>query len=171
MCTNNFRPILSIITALLLSGLVTSAQAQAPGFYVGVALGSYSINNRYLADNDRVTKRLVGYRFINYFSVEGAWTGYNRFNNGTDHFEADRKGLVAVLTLPSGIFIKGGHYWWGSDTTVSDTSQSNKGNDSLAGVGYKYDFTNNLALRFELESFQVLDTKINTYTTGLDFSF
>ena len=171
MNTNKFRHILSITTGLLLTCLVMSAQAQSPGFYVGAAVGSYNINDGNLDDNDRVIKTLVGYHFTSFFGIEGVWTDFNRVNNGNDRFEADGRGLVAILSLPMGIFIKGGQFWWDSDAAFYNAAQSSNGNDPLLGVGFKYGFSDNLALRLELERYDVLDTKINTYTDGLDFSF
>jgi hypothetical protein len=169
MYTHNFRQILTITTALLLPCLVTSVQAS--GFYVGAAVGSYNINDGNLDDNDRVIKTLVGYQLIGFLAIEGVWTDFNRVNNGGDRFEADGRGLVAVLSLPMGIFVKGGQFWWDSDAAFSSTAQSSDGNDPLLGVGFKFNFSDNLALRLELERYDVLDTKINTYTAGLDFSF
>jgi hypothetical protein len=169
MNTNKFRYILSLTTALLLPCLVVPAQAS--GLYVGAAVGSYKINDGNLDDNDRVIKTLVGYQFIDLLAIEGVWTDFNRVNNGGDRFEADGHGLVAVLSLPLGIFVKGGQFWWDSNAVINSATQSSKGNNALLGVGFKFSFSDNLALRLELERYDVLDTKINTYTAGLDFSF
>jgi OmpA-OmpF porin, OOP family len=159
------------ITAVLLLGSVTTSQADDSGIYVGAGLGSYKVNNGSPADNDRVIKTLVGFQFNSLFAIEGAWTDFNRVNNNGDRFEADGKGLAAVLSLPLGIFVKGGQFWWSSDAVLSSTSQSTNGNDLFWGVGFKFGFSKHLALRLEAERYDVLDSHINTYTAGLDFKF
>lgn len=170
MNTKELRNIFGITTVLLLSS-VTAVQAESPGIYVGAALGSYNINDGNLDDNDRVLKTLVGLQLNSFFGIEAAWTDFNRVNNGGDQFESDGQGVAAVLSLPIGFFAKAGQFWWDSDSVFSGTSQSSNGNDPFWGVGFKLDFTDNLALRLEAERYDVINTHINTYTAGLDFKF
>jgi hypothetical protein len=170
MNTNKFMNIFGITTALLL-GSVTAVQAESPGVYVGAALGSYNINDGNLDNNDRVLKTLVGLQLNNFFAIEGAWTDFNRANNGGDTFEADGHGLAAVLSLPVGLFVKGGQFWWSSNAVLSSTAQSSNGNDPFWGVGFKFGLGEHLALRLEAERYDVLNSHIKTYTAGLDFKF
>lgn len=170
MNNNKFRNIFGLTTVLLL-GSVTAVQAEDSGFYVGAALGSYNINDGSLDNNDRVLKTLVGLQFNSFFAIEGAWTDFNRVNNGNDNFESDGQGVAAVLSLPLGIFVKGGQFWWSTDSVISGTAQPNDGNDPFWGVGFKFGFTDHLALRLEAERYDVQDTYLNTYTAGLDFKF
>ncbi|HSG93296.1 MAG TPA: outer membrane beta-barrel protein, partial [Methylotenera sp.] len=167
MKNNKFRNILSISTVLLLSSVAT-AQAEYTGLYFGAGVGSYKINGH---SSDRVLKTLVGFQFSDFFGIEGAWTDFNRSNNGGDRFEADGQGVVAVLSFPIGIFVKGGQFWWSSDAVLSNTSQSSHGNDLLWGAGFKFSFSDHVALRVEAERYDVLNSHLNTYTAGLDFRF
>jgi len=84
------------LSAALLLGSLTAAQAQGPGIYFGASWGAYSIKESTLNDNGRVLKGVVGAQFNNWFGVEGSWTDFNRADNGTDRFKADGKGLAAV---------------------------------------------------------------------------
>ncbi len=170
MKTNKFMKISGITSVLLLTSL-TAAQAEDSGIYIGAAAGSYNINDGNLDNNDRVLKTLVGLQFNNFFAIEGAWTDFNRVNNGNDRFESDGQGVAAVLSLPLGIFVKGGQFWWNTDTVFSSTPQSSNGNDPFWGVGFKFDFNDHLALRLEAERYDVFNTRIKTYTAGLDFKF
>ena len=170
MQTKKFRNIFGITTALLLSS-VTTVQAENSGVYVGAAMGSYNINEGTLDNNDRVLKTLVGLQFNSFFAIEGAWTDFNRVNNGIDRFESDGHGVAAVLSLPVGIFVKGGQFWWNSNTVLSSVSQSSNGNDPFWGVGFRFGLGEHLALRLEAERYAVLNTNIKTYTAGLDFKF
>lgn len=170
MNTKQFRNIFAI-TSVLLLGSVTPVHAESPGIYVGAALGSYNIDDGNLDDNDRVLKTLIGFQLNSFFGIEAAWTDFNRVNNGGDRFESDGQGVAAALSLPLGIFVKAGQFWWDSDSVFSGTSQSSNANDPFWGVGFKFNFTDNLALRLEAERYDVLNTYINTYTAGLDLKF
>ena len=165
------------MTTALLLGSVTAAQADDSGMYedsavyIGAAMGSYNINNGSLDNNDRVMKALAGFQFNNFFGLEAAVTDFNRVNNGGDYFESDGHGVAAVFSLPLGIFVKGGQFWWSTDSVIGNTSQSSNGKDPFWGVGLKFGFTDSLALRLEVERYDVQDTHLKTYTAGLDFKF
>ena len=170
MKTNIFRNIFGITTALLLCS-VTVAQAKSPGVYVGAALGAYNINDGNLNNNDRVIKTLVGLQFNRLFAIEGAWTDFNRVNNGLDRFESDGQGVAAVLSLPVGIFVKGGQFWWSSNAVLDGTKKPSNGNDPFWGIGFKFGLNDHLALRIEAERYDVLNTYIKTFTAGVDYKF
>jgi hypothetical protein len=170
MSTKNISNIFAITTALLLASL-THVQAQDTGVYIGAAVGSYKINDANVNDNDRVIKTLAGYQFNSLFGVEAAWTDFNRVNNGGDRFESDGHGVAAVLSLPFGLFVKGGQFWWDSNSVLNNTSQSSNGNDPFWGAGFKFGLTNHLALHLEAERYDVQRTHLNTYTAGLDYRF
>ena len=166
---------LPVITAALLLGSVTAVQAQESGLYIGAGWGSYSINENNLDKNDDVIKTLVGIQFSNMFGIEGSWTDFNRINNGGDRFEADGRGLAAVLSFPMGtasaIFVKAGQFWWDSDAAINYVSQSSHGNDLFWGAGLKLGFNDALAFRLEAERYDVMNTHIKTLTAGLDYRF
>lgn len=170
MKTNKCRNIFGITSVLLIASL-TAAQAEGPGIYVGAAVGSYSINDGNLDNNDRVLKTLVGLQFNNFFAIEGAWTDFNRVNNGNDRFESDGHGVAAVLSLPIGLFVKGGQFWWDTDSVFSGLTHSTNGNDPFWGAGFKFALSEHVALRLEAERYDVLNTHLNTYTAGLDVKF
>lgn len=166
--------ILGLTTAVLLCPL-TAAQAQTPGLYVGAALGAYSINESNLSDNDHVLKAYVGGQFVNWFGVEGSWTDFNRINNGADNFQADGAGLAAVFSLPMGstssLFVKGGQFWWRSDSVLGGVLGASDGNDPFWGVGAKVGFNNHFALRVEVERYDVASIKLYTLMGGLEVKF
>lgn len=174
MNINTFKSV-PVLTAALLLGSVTAVQAQETGLYIGAGWGSYEINENSLDDNDDVIKTLVGIQFTGMFGIEGSWTDFNRINNGGDRFEADGRGLAAVLSLPVGassaFFIKGGQFWWDADSAISSVSQSTNGNDPFWGAGVKLGFNDALALRLEVERYDVMNAQVKTLTAGLDYRF
>lgn len=163
------------LTTVLLLGPLTAAQAQKPGLYVGAAVGAYSIDESNLSDNDRVLKAYVGGQFTNWFGIEGSWTDFNRVDNAGDNFEADGVGAAAVLSLPMGstssLFIKGGQFWWKSDSVLGGTLGASDGNDPFWGVGVKVGFNNHLAIRLEVERYDVADINLYSYMGGLELKF
>ena len=166
---------LSVITAGLLISSMTTVQANESGVYIGAGMGSYSINVNNLDKNDDVIKTLIGVQVNDMFGLEASMTDFDRINNGGDRFEADGHGLAAVLSFPVGessaLFVKGGQFWWDADASISNTSQSSNGNDPFWGAGFKFGFTEALALRLEAERYDVINAHVKTFTLGVDYRF
>ena len=163
------------LSAVLALGPLAAAQAQKTGLYVGAAAGAYSIDESNLSDNDHVLKAYVGGQFTDWFGIEGSWSDFNRLDNDNDHFESDGAGLAAVFSLPMGstssLFIKGGQYWWKSDSVLGGVLGASDGNDPFWGAGVKVGFNNHLAVRLEVERYDVMDIRLNTVMGGLEFKF
>lgn len=170
---------LPVMFLLGFSGTVqaqNSEQARFPGVYLGASWGSYSIKQSEFSKNDHVLKTVVGGQLNNWFGLEGSWTDFNRTDNGNgDKFKADGMGVAAVLSLPVGAtssaFLKGGQFWWKSDSALGNTTGASSGNDPFWGVGFKFGFNEHLALRLEAERYDVWQTRISTVTAGLEFKF
>lgn len=163
------------ISAALLLGPFTAAQAQSPGLYIGGSWGAYSIKKSNLDKNDHVLKAVFGAQFNPWFALEGSWNDFNNTNNGGDRFSADGKGLAALLSMPLGArssaFVKAGQFWWNSDSILGGTLGASSGNDPFYGIGFKHGFNNHLAFRIEAERYDVSSTHLNTLMGGLEFKF
>ena len=174
MHINKINSLIGVSVALLLAPLC-AAQAQSPGIYVGGSWGAYSIKKSNLDDHAHVVKAVAGAQFSNWFALEGSWTDFDNTNNGGDRFSADGKGLAALISLPAGrnssVFAKAGQYWWNSDSSLGGDLGASKGNDPFWGVGFKHGFNNHLALRVEVERYDVSATRLNILTGGLEFKF
>ncbi len=174
MRINNLSALIIFSTALLL-GPLTTAQAQRPGLYVGGEVGAYKTQGSNFSDNDHVLKAYAGGQFTNWFGVEGSWIDFNRIDNGGDNFEADGVGVAAVFSLPMGslseLFVKGGQFWWKSDSVLGGTLGASDGNDPFWGVGVKVGLNDHLALRLEIERYDVADIHLNTLIGGIEIKF
>lgn len=163
------------LPALLMLAPLTAAYAQGSGVYLGGAWGGYSINESTLDDNDDLLKAYIGGQFTDWFGIEGSWVDFDRLDRGSNRFEADGKGLAAVLSLPysdtSAIYAKAGEFWWESDSTLGGAVGGRDGNDPFYGAGLKLGFTKNLALRLEWERYDVADIDLDTASVGLQFLF
>jgi len=107
--------------------------------------------------------------------LEASWTDFNRLNNGNDRFGADGKGLAALVSFPLGtastVFLKGGQFWWDSDSSLGSSLGAKKGHDPFWGAGFKYGFNEHLAFRLEAERYDVASTNLKTVMAGLEFKF
>ena len=152
-----------------------AAYADQPGVYLGASWGGYRINESDLHDNDNLVKGFVGGQFTDWFGIEGQWTDFNRLDNGNSRFDADGKGLAAVLSLPlasaSSFFVKGGQFWWDSNSALGGVAGNKDGNDPFWGAGFKLGFNKHLAMRLEYERYDVAKIKLDTATVGLQFNF
>jgi OOP family OmpA-OmpF porin len=164
------------LPTVLLLGWIGAAQADRPGIYLGGAWGGYRINESDIHDNDNMLRAFAGLQFSNWFGIEGQWADFNRLNNANgSSFDADGKGLAAVISFPfsetSSLFIKGGQFWWESDSTIGGTLGDKDGNDPFYGAGFKLGFAKHAALRLEYERYDVSHVKLDAATVGLQFNF
>lgn len=163
------------LPAVLLVSFMSAAYADRPGFYAGGAWGAYRINEGDLDDNDDMLKAFGGVQFNSWFGVEGSWVDFNRMNSDNDNFEADGKGVAAVFTMPlsdtSSIYGKIGNYWWEADSSLGSAVGSSDGDDLFFGGGFKFAFNKLLALRLEVERYEVNNVDLDTATVGLQVNF
>lgn len=160
---------------LSLAPLISLAQVPNPRIYLGASWGAYSIKESNLKDNDRLLKAAVGAQFNPMLGIEGSWTDFNATSNGVNRFDGDGVGLAGVLSFPAGstssLFVKAGQFWWNSDSFLGGALGASKGNDPFWGVGFKMGFSDLIAMRIELERYDVSHTNLNTLTAGVEFKF
>ena len=163
------------LSAVLVLGPVTAVQANSPGIYLGASWGAYSIKESDLNDNDDVLKAVIGVQFNNWLGVEGSWVDFKRVSNGGNRFESDGKGLAGVFSMPVGAtssaFLKAGQFWWKSDSALGGALGASSGNDPFWGGGFKFGFSDHLALRLDAERYEVSNTNLNVFTAGIEFKF
>lgn len=168
--TNSVR--IGAVVALLLAPLPALAR---PGVYFGGSWGAYSINESDLDENDNLLTGFVGAKFTDWFGVEGSWTDFNSVDNGSSRFDADGKGLAAVLSIPFGesssAFAKAGKFWWDSNSTLGGVVGDRDGNDPFFGAGVNLGLNRNVALRLEANRYDVANADLDTATVGLQISF
>ncbi len=163
------------LPALLLASSITVAHADIPGIYVGGSWGAYRIDESNLDDNDDLLKAFGGVQLNNWFGIEGSWVDFSRVNNGGSNFNADGKGIAAVFTLPisdtSSVYAKVGQFWWEADSTLGGTVASGDGDDPFFGAGFKIGINKHLALRLEVERYEVSHVDLDTASIGLQVNF
>ena len=174
MRINTLSSLIGLSTVLLL-GPLTAVQANEPGIYLGASWGAYSIKESDLDENDDVWKVVAGGQINSWFGVEGSWVDFKLVRNGDDRFESDGRGLAAVFSMPVGdsssAFLKTGQFWWKSDSALGGSLGASSGNDPFWGGGFKYGFSDHLALRLDAERYEVADTDLDVFMVGLEFKF
>ena len=161
--------------------------AQA-GPYVGGALGQSKLKEwctgetatiRFTGcdDSDTSWKLLGGYRFNRYVAVEASYIEWEevsaRFNTGAQVAAKQHSyGLAAVGTVPLGerfeLFGKAGFLQTEQETTSTRTV-SRDDTEFHYGVGLKYAFTRNWAVRGEWEKTEKL--KVELLSIGVEYRF
>ena len=182
-----------------------SGYLQERGFYVGGALGQAQardfcdrITGVAFAggcdDKDTAWKVFGGYQINRYFGVEVGYADFGEFPaSGTvlgfpaaASAEATAFELLGIGTFPftqrlSG-YAKAGGFRWDVDTVAAVGAVARGGSDDgidfTYGLGLKYDFTRNLAARFEFQRYNNVgetnttgQSDVNMWSVGLMFKF
>jgi OmpA-OmpF porin, OOP family len=182
----------SIALALAASVHFVTAHAQDSGPYLGGALGQSKLKEwctgetatiRFTAcdDTDIAWKLLGGYRFNRYVGVEASYVDWGEvtasLNTGAQ-VAADQHsyGLAAVGTIPLGpgfeLFGKAGFVKTEQETRRISPGPSTVNRDETEfhyGLGAKYAFASNWALRGEWEKTDKL--KVELLSFGLEYRF
>lgn len=179
------RDRLFVFLAFLTSA--AAVQAQDGGFYLGGALGQSkfkewcdtggsSISLASCEDTDTSWKILGGYRFNRYVAAEASYIDWGEVtaSTATARVSADQRsyGLAAVGTLPIGqrfeVFGKLGFLHTEQETTSTRTLTRDE-TELHYGLGAKYAFTKNWALRGEWENTEKL--KVALLSIGAEYRF
>src|SRR5262245_42995693 len=177
--------------AALFSLPAVAQKAPETGFYAGGALGRSSFGSGCRLggscdDSDNAFKIFGGYQFNKYVAGEFGLVdlGKSKSEAGglTDEFKARAWELTAVGSLPIierfSVFGRFGLYFADSKENTNFTGNSTHSNNDLTyGVGVRYDFTRNLAVRGELQRYSdvgggpVLTTDIDVVSIGVLWMF
>jgi OOP family OmpA-OmpF porin len=185
-------PILLFVTTL--TPLSLMAADDVPPFYVGGAVGQAKekdacINTISCSNADTGIKLFGGYQFNNYLALEGGYLDFGKATisfvpNSHLSFKATAFTVAAVGSLPlaHGISLLGkvGVYRAQVKATASGMPGSVKvrNTDTAFGIGAKWDFATNFALRVEYEHFKDVGDKnsigannVNLISLGMSYKF
>lgn len=173
--------------ALLVALLPFGAHAAENGFYIGGQVGNASIDEDFLDDDDTSFGGYAGWQFNPYFALEGSYTNFGsldgRITNGTDVvlFDTDPQSfaLKAVGMLPIGeqfsLYANAGFHSWdldqGSGDGIDDVVGDDSSTDPTYGIGGKFDFTNNWAVRAQLQRYEFDDADLDELSLGVQYTF
>lgn len=187
------RPVLTFVMTGLLALACLPAVAADNGFYLGASVGQAAVDVDDLGDGfgstdfsgeDFAFKVFAGYRFLNFFAVEGSYLDLGAPDEDLaeldGRFEADITGFdaFAVGLLPLGladVFVKAGLITWDADFTadLGDLSEtlSDDGTDPAYGIGLQLRFRS-FAVRGEVEYFDIDGAEsVYMYSIGGSLTF
>ena len=175
---NTYKTRNTLIASLAVLLSTTALQSHADdSWYVGTAISQTAVDESGIDDDDTGGKIYGGYRFNEYFSIEGSY--YDFGDNGEDNNELgiDGVGLAAVGSIPLSdkvlIFGKIGIHAWDADISGPIEGQFNDDSDEdvFYGVGLAYELNAHWNIRGELERYEVDDFDLDVASVGLTYNF
>ena len=175
---NTFKPRNTLITglALLLSTLGAQANA-ADGWYAGASISQAAVDERGIDDDDTGGKIYGGYRFNDYFAVEGNYYDFGDNADGRNELGIDGVGLAAIGSIPLSdqfsIFGKVGIHSWDADISgpIAGRFSDDSDEDVFYGIGLEYEFNQHWNIRGELERYEVDDFDLDVASVGITYLF
>ena len=147
--------------------IFSAAMAAADGF-VGGSVGSASVDDPQggVNDSDSGFKLFGGYRFNEYFAVEGFYAGLGEPESTPSGVPVSTEltgyGAQLVASLPVGdqfaVFGKVGFYSWEEDFSVFGIdATSDDGTDPTYGIGATFKVSDRVSIRGEWEFYDIED--------------
>ena len=184
-------PILASTVAL--TAFASAAQAQEwnthdSGLYVGGNYGYLKVDgDDDFDDNNDVWQGLVGYRFNQFFAVEGGYTDFGSYggslaNAETDGYSAALKGILP-LTDSIEFFAKAGQMWYDTNYSVAGVNGSSDDEALFAGAGLNFKLSEQLLLSAQYTWYDAdlkvsdvdedtdFDTNFNQASVGVEYRF
>jgi len=186
------------IPALLMGAAVSSTALADTGFYLGATAGNNSVDtdfrdiNLNFDENDTGWSAFAGLQLTQMLAVEGSYNNFGKFST-SQNFDLTRTDVDAeltgyeifgVLSVPVGpvdFYGKAGVVFWdaeasariqppvGSPILINGDSD---GNDLAFGAGLRFFLTDEIALRGEVEWFDIEDTEqVSFVSAGLSWRF
>ncbi len=140
----------STLTAAAISSktIAQGGMSNDSGLYLGANYGYLKVDSEDDFDDDSdAVQGLLGYRFNNFFAIEGSVIDFGSY--GTDLAEASTDGYTFALkgTLPLtesfGLYAKIGQLWWETDYEVAGFDGKEEDESLFYGAGVSFDVTEN----------------------------
>lgn len=174
-----------LVSAALFALVAISTPAlsqQDTGWYAGFGIGQAMHDVQCAAgescdDKDTAFKIFGGYQFNTYFGVEVGYTDLGKATitdaGGVTKFEVAGFEVVGVGTLPINqqfaVYGKLGFFRWDLDASAPGISIGETGTDLTYGIGVRYYFTKNLAVRAEWQRYNDIGNDATTGKSDSDF--
>jgi OOP family OmpA-OmpF porin len=172
---------MKLIYAAVAAALLSAAPAMAAdggGFYVGGAIGQFSVDEGSFDESDTGYKLVGGWMFNQYVGgeveyIDGGTVEDNNFGIDSTGINAALKGNWPV-TEQINLYGKVGYFFWDADIDLTgDSGQeaNESGSDLSWGIGAGYDFTDNFGVFGEWEWFQIEEADAEFMSLGVVWKF
>ena len=177
------------VTAVLLAVALSPLSAMAENsFYVGASIGAASLNEDFdgLSVDDNTTSfRLVGgWRFSDYFALEGGYHDFGDFEQDIDingvvssiSLSADGFTLGATGSVPVSeqfsLFGRAGWFFWDGDAEINNVSQATPEDTNLyLGVGISYAVSDRFRVTGDWTRYELESANSNVISIGIQYGF
>jgi len=176
----------AVATFLLLFCLPLTAQAGGP--YVGASIGNATLDDSFdgltIDDNATAFRIVAGWRFNDYFALEGGYHDFGDFeqtldiagNQVTAVLSADgfTFGVLGTIPLSERFALMGraGMFFWDGNADINNVSQATpEDTNPYFGAGLSFDATKNLQLTGDWTRYDLEDTDSGVLSVGLLYQF
>jgi opacity protein-like surface antigen len=133
------------------------------GVYVGANYGYLKVDgDDEFDDNSDVMQGIIGYRFNQYFALEGGYINFGDYGNNLANAETDGYTAGLKVTFPIvdrvELYAKGGQLWYSTDYEALGFSDTQDDEGVFVGAGIAFKVTN----RF------LISAEYTWYDTGID---
>lgn len=174
--------------AVLLVLIAAPINVHAGDFYLGASIGNATLNEDFdglvVDDNSTAIRLIAGWRFNDYFTIEG---GYNDFGDFEQTFDDGNGVMTAKLSADGFIFGATGHvpvserfaltgragmFFWNGSAEVNNVSQATPEDTNLyLGVGVSFDVGKRLQLTGDWTRYELESAASGVFSVGLQYGF
>lgn len=185
-----------VASTVALTAFTTAANAKdmstnGSGLYLGGNYGYLKVDNEDdFDDSNDMWQGVLGYRFNNFFALEGAYSDFGEYGNSvssaeTTGYSAALKGTLPITDTVE-IFAKAGQLWYETNYSVVGFKGSNDDEALFAGAGLNFNLSQNLLLSAQYTWYDVdlnadeatdggsdtdFETDFNQASLGLEYRF
>ena len=181
----NTQSILIAAALVIFTPITTLAD---DGFFVAASIGSAELSedfDEFDVDTDSTAYRLtVGWRFNDYFAVDGGYHNFGRFEQTFDvdgtptalSLKADGFTLGVIGSLPLGerwsLFARSGAFFWDGDADINGvTAATPEDTNFYFGAGARLAFSDRLSATADGSQYDLDGTSSTVFSIGLDLQF
>ena len=168
--------------------VVGPINAFAGDFYLGASIGNATLDEDFdglvVNDNSTAFRLIAGWRFNDYFTVEG---GYHDFGDFEQTFDDGSGPMTAKLSADGFIFGatgrvpvserfavtgRAGMFFWNGSAEVNNVSQATPEDSNLyLGVGVSFDVGKRLQLTGDWTRYELESAASGVFSVGLQYRF
>ena len=173
------------VSLILLAGPIS---AHAGGFFVGGSIGNASLNEDFdglnVDDNSTAFRIFAGWRFNDYFSLEGGYHDFGDFEQtfddaggtSTAKLSADGFTLGAAGRVPVSerfaLTGRAGMFFWNGTAEINNVSQATPEDSNLyLGAGVSFDVSKRFQLTADWTRYELESAVSGVFSVGLQYQF
>jgi len=177
-----------ILVATLATCVLLPINAYAEGFFVGGSIGSASLGEDFdglTVDDSTTSYRLVvGWRFNEYFSVEGGYNSFGKFKDDVAiagvptsvSLTADGFTLGLGGNIPLGdrfsLIVRAGMFFWNGAAEINSVTQASpEDSNPFFGAGAQFAITRKFLINADFTRYEVEDANSDVLSVGFEYRF